>query len=267
MTRIFSRWVRTLVWNWTGTKFLRCHAFQEETAEGNFVRASRDEISTGTPGTNSKRAYVQQEMNQISEKEHLGSFHNSLVHMLITIQEALRIPETKAVVNNESRKLKWRPSSDEKKIKSTPAVIQRAKKDCKTDHFANLLDLCPLNNAELTNRVLQRRDIVKDEEYCRAVFAQQGQQQNFWTQFQNFLIELERHVTLFQRTPRIKWQKFHDEWNHQKKNVQRYGYGFFHDKDQNIGIRWWKTPWFLFKGIYTVIHELAFFGKEKSRKC
>ena len=89
MTRIFSKWVRTLVWNWTGTKFLRCHSSQEETAEGNFVRASRDEISIGKPETNSKKAYVQKEMNQISEKEHVGSFHNSLVHMLITILEAV----------------------------------------------------------------------------------------------------------------------------------------------------------------------------------
>ena len=87
--------------------------------------------------------------------------------MPITIQEATRTAEARAVVNKESRKLKWRPAWDEKKIKCKTAVIQRAKKDWKTVHVANLLDLCPLNNAELENRVCaterhrQRRRVLQ----------------------------------------------------------------------------------------------------------
>ena len=183
-------------------------------------------VSKSTPGHQRqtvKRAYVQREMNQISVKEHMGRFHYGLVHMPITVQEALKIPEARAVVNNESRKLKSRPAWDEQKIKSKTAVIQRAKKDWKTVHFENLLDYCPLNNAELANRVVQRRDIVKDDEYCRAVFAQQGQQQNFWIQCQNFLTGLERHVTQFQRTLRLKWQTLHDNGNFQKKDWRSCG--------------------------------------------
>ena len=159
MTRIFTRRVRALVWNWTGTKFLRCHAFQEETAEGNFVRASRIEISTRTPETNCKKS--------------------------------LR-PK-----RNESNL--W-----EKTCGKFPLW------PCTHAHH---------NSRGFANRVVLRRDIVKDEEYCRTVFAQQGQQQNFWIQFQNFLNGLERHVTQFQRTLRLKWQKVHDEWNIKKKNV------------------------------------------------
>ena len=99
-----------------------------------------------------------------------------------------------------------------RRLSPRPQLFNVRRKIEKLSISQNLLDRCPLNNAQLANRVVQRRDIVKDEEYCRTVFAQQGQQQNSWIQFQNFLIGLDKHVTQFQCTLRFKWQKLHDVW-------------------------------------------------------
>ena len=60
-------------------------------------------------------------------------------------------------------------------------VIRQANKDGKTVHFANLMDLCHLKNAELAKhlqklkvRVVLQGDNFEDEEGWRAVFKEQG---------------------------------------------------------------------------------------------
>ena len=52
----------------------------------------------------------------------------------------------------------------------------------------------------------------------------------------------------------------------QKTNVQRYGSRFIYDKEQTVGIIL-TILWFFLKEMYTVTHQLAFFGKENLRKC
>ena len=52
-------------------------------------------------------------------------------------------------MNKEWDKLKNQPAWDERRAKPKAAEVRRAKQEGKTTHFANLVDLCHLKNAEL----------------------------------------------------------------------------------------------------------------------
>ena len=67
------------------------------------------------------------------------------------------------------------------KVRSKKDVIDEAKTSDATDHFASLMDICHLKNAELEakhqkykGRVVLRGDIVRDDSGSYAVFTEQG---------------------------------------------------------------------------------------------
>ena len=67
------------------------------------------------------------------------------------------------------------------KVRSKSEVIDEAKTSVATVHFASLMDICHLENAELEakhqkckGRVVLRGDIVKDDSGSYAVFTEQG---------------------------------------------------------------------------------------------
>ena len=67
------------------------------------------------------------------------------------------------------------------KVKSKKQVIDEARTSGATVHFASLMDICHLKNAELEakhqkyrGRVVLRGDIVKDDSGSHAVFTEQG---------------------------------------------------------------------------------------------
>ena len=67
------------------------------------------------------------------------------------------------------------------KVKSKKQVIDEARTACAAVHFASLMDICHLKNAELEakhqkykGRVVLRGDIVKDDSGSYAVFTEQG---------------------------------------------------------------------------------------------
>ena len=67
------------------------------------------------------------------------------------------------------------------KVKSKKEVIDEARTSGATVHFASLMDICHLKNAELDakrqkykGRVVFRGDIVKDDSGSYAVFTEQG---------------------------------------------------------------------------------------------
>ena len=73
------------------------------------------------------------------------------------------------------------PAWNLKKVRNKLDVIDEAKKKGKTMHFASLLDICHLTNAELETkhqkfkgRVVLRGDIVKDGSGSFAAFTEQG---------------------------------------------------------------------------------------------
>ena len=95
--------------------------------------------------------------------------------------QAMKIPAAKAAVDKEWEKLEKISAWNLTKVKSKKQVIEEARTAGATVHFASLMDICHLKNAELEakhqkykGRVVLRGDIVKDNSGSYAVFTEQG---------------------------------------------------------------------------------------------
>ena len=108
--------------------------------------------------------------------------HYNLVHKFIPMPQAMKIPEAKAAVDKEWEKLEKISAWNLTKVKTKKEVIDEARTSGATVHFASLMDICHLKNAELEakhqkykGRVVLRGDIVKDDSVSYAVlFTEQG---------------------------------------------------------------------------------------------
>ena len=107
--------------------------------------------------------------------------HYNLVHKFIPMPQAMKIPAAKAAVDKEWEKLEKISAWNLTKVKSKKQVIDEARTAGATVHFASLMDICHLKNAELEakhhkykGRVVLRGDIVKDDSGSYAVFTEQG---------------------------------------------------------------------------------------------
>ena len=106
--------------------------------------------------------------------------HYNLVHKFIPMPQAMKIPAAKAAVDKEWEKLEKISAWNLTKVKSKKQVIDDARTSGATVHFASLMDICHLKNAELEakhqkykGRVVLRGDIVKDNSGSYAVFTEQ----------------------------------------------------------------------------------------------
>ena len=95
--------------------------------------------------------------------------------------QATKIPAAKAAVEKEWEKLEKISAWNLTKVKSKKHVIDEARTSGATVHFASLMDIYHLKNAELEakhqkykGRVVLRGDIVKDNSGSYAVFTEQG---------------------------------------------------------------------------------------------
>ena len=95
--------------------------------------------------------------------------------------QAMKIPAAKAAVDKEWEKLEKTSVWNLTKVRSKKEVIDEARTSGGTVHFASLMDICHLKNAELEakhqkykGRVVLRGDIVKDDSGSYAVFTEQG---------------------------------------------------------------------------------------------
>ena len=95
--------------------------------------------------------------------------------------QAMNIPDAKTAVDNEWKKLETTPAWQLEKVKSKKEVFLEALKDQTKVHFATLMDICHLENAQLEpksqkyqGRVVRRCDTVKDDSGAHAVFSEQG---------------------------------------------------------------------------------------------
>ena len=93
----------------------------------------------------------------------------------------MKIPAAKAAVDKEWEKLEKISAWNMTKVKSKKQVIDEARTSGATVHFASLMDICHLKNAELEakhqkykGRVVLRCDVVKDDSGSYAVFTEQG---------------------------------------------------------------------------------------------
>ena len=100
---------------------------------------------------------------------------------LFFLPQALKILAAKAAVDKEWEKLEKILAWNLTKVKSKKEVIDEARTSGATVHFASLMDICHLKNAELETRhekykgrVVLRGDIVKDDSGSYAVFTEQG---------------------------------------------------------------------------------------------
>ena len=105
----------------------------------------------------------------------------NLVHKFNLMPQAMKIPAAKAAVDKEWVKLEKIPSWDLTKVRNKSEVIEEARTKGAKVHFASLMDICHLKNAELetkhqkyVGRVVLRSDIVKDDSGFYAVFTEQG---------------------------------------------------------------------------------------------
>ena len=91
----------------------------------------------------------------------------------------MKIPAAKAAVDKEWEKLEKISAWNLTKVRSKKQVIDEARTSGATVHFASLMDICHLKNAELEakhqkykGRVVLRGDIVKDDSGSYAVFTE-----------------------------------------------------------------------------------------------
>ena len=107
--------------------------------------------------------------------------HYNLVHNFIPMPQAVKIPAAKAAADKEWEKSEKISAWNLTKVRSKKEVIDEARASGATVHFASLMDLCHLKNAELEakhqkykGRVVLRGDIVKDDSGAYAVFTEQS---------------------------------------------------------------------------------------------
>ena len=120
------------------------------------------------------------------EDHFAGKEDNSLQHYKICAQffpmpQAMKIPAAKEAVDKEWEKLEKISAWNLTKVRSEEEVIDGARTLGAKVHFASLMDMCHLKNAELEakhqkykGRVVLRGDFVKDVSGSYAVFIEQG---------------------------------------------------------------------------------------------
>ena len=116
---------------------------------------------------------------QETETIHHSIFN--LVHKFNPMPQAMKIPAAKAAVDKECEKLEKISAWNLTKVRSKKEVIDEARTKGAKVHFASLMDICHLKNAELEakhqkykGRVVFRGEIVKDDSGSYAVFTEQG---------------------------------------------------------------------------------------------
>ena len=75
--------------------------------------------------------------------------HYNLVHQFIPMPQAMKIPAAKASVDKEWEKLEKISAWNLTKVKSKKQVIDEVRTAGATIHFASLMNICHLKNAEL----------------------------------------------------------------------------------------------------------------------
>ena len=115
--------------------------------------------------------------DHIAGKEDNSLQHYNLVHKFIPMPLAMKIPAAIAAVDEEWEKLEKISAWNLTKVRSKKEVIDEARTKGAKVHFASLMDICHLKNAELEAkhqkykvRVVLRGDIVKDDCGSYAVF-------------------------------------------------------------------------------------------------
>ena len=108
--------------------------------------------------------------DHIAEGGFNSLIHYNWVHQFIPMPQAMKIPDATAAVNKEWEKLEEILAWQMDKVNSKKDLILDAQREKTKVHFATLMDICHLTNAEVEpkyqkykGRVVLRGDIVKDD--------------------------------------------------------------------------------------------------------
>ena len=205
--------------------------------------------------------------------------HYNLVHKFIPMPQAMKIPAAKAAMDKECEKLEKMSAWDLTKVRSKKEVIDEARTKGAKVHFASLMDICHLKNAELETkhqkykgRVVFRGDIVKDDSGSYAVFKERGSSASQMTaaKVMDIISRLpgcdgQAADAVYLLVPRWKWKMLTNYWKFQNRSVQTFGFVYHDTNGPNHGPVL-KTQLFLLKGICTDILWQVYYGKGNLRK-
>ena len=204
----------------------------------------------------------------------------NLVHRFIPMPQGMgKIPLAKAAVDKEWEKLEKISAWNLTKVRSKKEVIDEARTSGATVHFASLMDICHLKNAELEakhqkykGRVVLRGDIVKDDSGSSAVFTEQGSSASQMTaaKIMDGIFRLPgcdgQAADKVSAYTQVKMEDAHKLFKKiQNRNVQTFGFVYHDTNGQNRGPVW-KTLSFLLKGICTVTFWQDYYGKDNLRR-
>ena len=81
--------------------------------------------------------------------------HYNLVHKFIPMPRAMKIPDAKAAVDMEWKKLETIPAWDLGKVQSKKQIILEAQRDKKKVHFASVMDICHLKKCGIGTQITE----------------------------------------------------------------------------------------------------------------
>ena len=93
--------------------------------------------------------------DRIAGKGFTSMRHYNFVHKFIPMPKARKIPDAKAAVDKGWKKLETIPAWNLENVKSKREVFLEAQRDNKKVHFASLMDICHLKNAELEPKITE----------------------------------------------------------------------------------------------------------------
>ena len=205
--------------------------------------------------------------------------HYNFVHKFIPMPQAIKIPAAKAAVDKGREKLDKIPAWNLTKVRNKSEVIDEARtKDVKV-HFASLMDIFHLKNAELEamhqkykGRVVLLGDIVKDNSGSYVAFIEHGSSalQMTAAKIMDIISRLPGcdgqaadAVSAYTASENGRCSQIVQKF--QNRSVQTFGFVYHDTNGPNHGPVC-KIQSFLLKGIYTVILWQDYCGKVKLRK-
>ena len=154
--------------------------------------------------------------------------HYNLVYKFISMPHAMKTPAAKAAVD----KLEKIPAWNQTKVRSKSEVIDEARTSGATVHFASLMDICHLKNAELE---------AKHQKYKRSSCAPRRHRERWfrmqyllnkdhlhhkWLQLRSWIsspdyqVAIDKQRTKYLLIPRSKRKMLQKYWKFPNRNVQ-----------------------------------------------
>ena len=159
-TRNSEKPLRMLARNWKHQWLLPCLARHARKASME-TRSKTDDFKSKfaciLEASESTRMRIEESLpkyheDHIARKEDNSLQHYNLVQKFIPMPQAKKIPAAKAAVDKEWEKLENIPAWDLTKVRNKSEVIDEARTKCRNVHFASLMDICHLKNAELETK-------------------------------------------------------------------------------------------------------------------